>query len=65
MGKQRKRFVAKAEAATGWRIWDTQQKKWWGELYQDFPAELLLELNGAKSPVQITELIKRTPRKRL
>ena len=65
MGKLRKRFVAKAEAGTGWRIWDNKQKKWWGERYQDFPEQLLVELNGDKTPGRITALIKQTPRKRV
>ena len=50
MGKEKRRFVAKAEAGKGWRIWDNTQKKWWGEIYQSFPEKLLQELNGDKSP---------------
>lgn len=65
MGKSKKRFVAKAEAGRGWRIWDNQQKKWWGEHYLGFPEQLLAELNGDKRPEQITALIKQTARKRV
>lgn len=57
--------MAKAEAGKGWRIWDKQQKKWWGERYEDFPGRLLDELNGGKRPDQLLELIKQTPRKRV
>ena len=64
MGKSKTRFVAKAEAGEGWRIWDNKQKKWWGESYQSFPERLLMELNGEKRPDQITELIRKTARKR-
>ncbi len=65
MGKPKNRFVAKAEASKGWRIWDNKQKKWWGERYQSFPEHLLAELNGGKHPDRITELIRQTARKRV
>lgn len=65
MEKQRHRFVAKAEAGEGWRIWDKQQKKWWGERYQSFPEQLLAELNSGKRPNRIKELIRQTPRRRI
>jgi len=64
MGKEKRRFVAKAEAGKGWRIWDNTQKKWWGEIYQSFPEKLLQELNGDKRPEQLTQLIRQTPRKK-
>jgi hypothetical protein len=64
MGKPKKRFVAKAESGKGWRIWDNKQKKWWGEHYQNFPEQLLAELNGDKAPDRITSLLKQTVRKR-
>jgi hypothetical protein len=65
MGKAKRRFVAKAESGKGWRVWDNTQKKWWGEVYQQIPEKLLLELNGNKSPEQLTELLSRTPRKKI
>jgi hypothetical protein len=65
MGKSKNRFIAKAEAGQGWRIWDNQQKKWWGERYLSFPEQLLAELNGDKRPEQLTTLIKQTARKRV
>ena len=46
MGKRQVRFVSKAEAGQGWRIWDRTQKKWWGNPYQAYPERLLAELNG-------------------
>jgi hypothetical protein len=65
MGEPKRRFVAKAEAGKGWRIWNVKQKKWWGERYQDFPEKLLAELNGGKVPQRITSLIRQTARKRV
>jgi hypothetical protein len=64
MGKPKRRFVAKAESETGWRIWDNLQKKWWGERYVNFPEQLLTELNNHKRPDELKELIRQTPRKR-
>ena len=65
MGKPKRRFVAKAEAGRGWRIWDNKIRKWWGERYLHFPERLLAELNGDKRPERITELIRQTERKRV
>ena len=59
------RFVAKAESGKGWRIWDNQQKKWWGQVYQNHPVQLIAELNGQKRPARLTELAKQTERKRV
>lgn len=64
MGKGKGRFVGKAESGKGWRIWDNLQKKWWGEIYQNLPEKLLLELNGEKRPSELTELNRKTPRKK-
>jgi hypothetical protein len=41
----RKRFVARAEAGRGWRIWDNQQKRWSGPALTRQPDALLAELN--------------------
>ncbi len=65
MGKPKRRFVAKAEARKGWRIWDNKQKKWWGERYQNFPEDLLKELNGEKRSEQVNALLRKTTRNRL
>ena len=63
MGKPRKRFVAKAEAKKGWRIWDNKQKRWWGERYENLPESLLAELNTDKRPEQVNMLLRQTKRK--
>lgn len=65
MGKPKRRFVAKAESETGWRIWDNLIKRWWGERYQNLPEQLLSELNAGKRPAQLTELLRSTPRKKV
>lgn len=57
------RFVGKAEAGKGWRIWDNLAKKWWGEAYLSYPDALLAELNGPKRPERLTELGWQTERK--
>jgi hypothetical protein len=58
VGNKRRRFVAKAEAGRGWRIWDNTQKKWWGQHYRRCPEELLLELNAKKRPEVIVKLVR-------
>jgi hypothetical protein len=65
MGRRRRRFVAKAEAGEGWRIWDTLQERWWGERYWTLPDRLIAELNGDKRPDQIAALIKYAARNRV
>ncbi len=65
MGKAGRRFVAKAEAEKGWRIWDNKIRRWWGERYENYPETLLAEPNGDKRPERLTELTKRTRRKRI
>jgi hypothetical protein len=64
VGKAGGRYVGRAEAGKGWRIWDNKLKRFWGERYEDYPAPLLAELNGEKRPERLTELVKQTPRKR-
>jgi len=65
MGKAHNRFVGKAEAGQGWRIWDTKLHRWWGEIYPAFPEPLLTELNGEKRPARLTELNRQlSPRKK-
>jgi len=34
------------------------QKKWWGQTFQSRPDELLAELNGAKRPARLVELVR-------
>ena len=70
MSKPRRRFVARAHAGQGWRIWDSTIGRWWGEAYSDMPEQLLQELNGGKRPEQLQQLQqlqqqqKQMPRKR-
>ena len=64
MGRAHSRFVARAEAGQGWRIWDNKARKWWGQAFQDYPERLLGELNGPKRAEMLSELTKQTPRKR-
>jgi hypothetical protein len=57
------RFVARAEAGNGWRVYDRKMRKWWGEWYGRFPEELLSELNGPKRQERIVDLTRRLKRK--
>ena len=59
MGKPAVRYVAKAVPSAGWRVWDRQQKKWWGSPFSYFPEDLLAELNGPKRPEKLVTLNKR------
>lgn len=51
-----KRYVMKSEAGKGWRVWNNQQKKWWGNWLPSQPIELVAELNGLKRPEVIVTL---------
>jgi len=55
MGKESKKFVGKGVPG-GWKIWNKKAKKWWGELYEKQPDELLNELNGEKRPDVLVKL---------
>ncbi|MFC4060593.1 hypothetical protein ACFOWE_20005 [Planomonospora corallina] len=54
----RRRYVARGVPG-GYRIWDDHGRRWWGDLYELCPDELLDELNGPKDPERITALLKR------
>ncbi|BFU47669.1 hypothetical protein KRMM14A1004_59060 [Krasilnikovia sp. MM14-A1004] len=43
----------------GYRIWDNKARRWWGDLYELCPDELLEELNGASDYARITALLRR------
>ncbi len=43
----------------GYRIWDNKVRRWWGDLYELCPDDLLDELNGARDPDKVTALLKR------
>ncbi len=64
MGKPKKRYAGRGVAGEGWRIWDNKLQRWWGEAYTCQPDELLEELNGAKRPERITELLRRLQKQR-
>ena len=42
----------------GYRIWDNKARRWWGDLYEVCPDELLNELNGARDIGKITALLR-------
>lgn len=52
----KKRYSARGVPG-GWRIWNNKTKKWWGDLYERQPDDLVDELNNAKRPDKITELL--------
>ncbi|MCR9254223.1 MAG: hypothetical protein NXI20_27670 [bacterium] len=56
--QKRRKYVAKGVPG-GWRIWNTKMKKWWGELYEIQPDELVEELNSNKRPEVLVQLTKR------
>ena len=54
----RRRYVARGVAG-GYRIWDSKGQRFWGDLYDFCPDDLIAELNGKANPDRITELLKR------
>ncbi|MFG1878925.1 hypothetical protein ACGFIV_29180 [Sphaerisporangium sp. NPDC049003] len=54
----RRRYVARGVPG-GYRIWDNKVRRWWGDLYELCPDDLLDELNGARDYDKITTLLKR------
>lgn len=58
MGRPGRKYVGKGVSG-GWRIWNKKSRKWWGELYEKQPDELLEELNGLKRPKVIVQLTRR------
>ena len=53
------KFVAKAEAGKGWRVWNRRTRRWWGNYLNAYPEDLLAELNGERRPEKIVELTNR------
>lgn len=43
----------------GYRIWDVRARRWWGELYELCPDDLLTELNGGADHPKITALLRK------
>jgi hypothetical protein len=58
MGESKRKYVAKGVPG-GWRIWNNKSKKYWGQLYEKQPDELIEELNGEYRPEKIVELTRR------
>lgn len=54
----KRRYVARGVPG-GYRIWDNKGRRWWGDLYELCPDELLTELNNRADPDKITALMKR------
>ena len=54
----RRRYVANGVPG-GYRIWDTKARRWWGDLYELCPDDLLTELNGEADYEKITALLKK------
>ncbi|MEG3633538.1 hypothetical protein [Micromonospora sp. S2-005] len=54
----RRRYVARGVDG-GYRIWDNRGRRWWGDLYELCPDELLNELNGARDYAKITALLRK------
>ncbi|MEU8121823.1 hypothetical protein AB0C21_24210 [Spirillospora sp. NPDC049024] len=54
----RRRYVARGVPG-GYRIWDAKARRWWGDLYELCPDDLLAELNGDADSAKITALLKR------
>jgi hypothetical protein len=60
MGKRKRRYVGRAIATMGWRIWDNKLQRFWGEVYDPYPQTLLDELNGEKRPQPLAKLAKKS-----
>jgi hypothetical protein len=58
MSKPNVRYVVKAVPGTGWRIWNRQTKRWWGNFFKEHPQKVLDELNGEKRPDALSNLAK-------
>ncbi|WNO73381.1 hypothetical protein [Streptomyces sp. AM8-1-1] len=54
----RRRYVPRGVPG-GYRIWDNKGRRWWGDLYQLCPDDLVAELNGDANHEKITALLKR------
>ena len=58
MPSQNDKYVARAEAGVGWRIWNRRTRRPWGNYFADYPEALLRELNGPARPAELTRLAK-------
>lgn len=53
-----RRYVARGVPG-GYRIRDTRGRRWWGDLYELCPDDILTELNGPADQSRVTALLKR------
>lgn len=54
----RRRYVARGVPG-GYRVWDNRGRRWWGDLYELCPDDLVAELNDQADQARITALMKR------
>ena len=54
------RYVARAYAGKGWRVFNRRTQRPWGIYFPNYPETLLAELNGQKRPDKIAELTKKS-----
>ncbi|MFI0898647.1 hypothetical protein [Streptomyces sp. NPDC020983] len=58
-GPDEQETVRRTGVPGGYRVWDNKARRWWGDLYDLCPDDLLAELNGGADPARITALMKR------
>lgn len=63
MGNSAHKYVAKAEAGIGWRIWDRRTNRWWGNFFGEYPETVLQELNGLARQEVLVRLCKQSQSK--
>ena len=54
------KFVAKTVKSKGWRVWNRKTKRWWGQFFDEYPEELLKELNGKNRPEKVINYCKKS-----
>jgi hypothetical protein len=58
MSNSEHKYVAKAEAGVGWRIWKRRTKRRWGNYFFEYPEAVLQELNGLARQEVLVRLCK-------
>jgi hypothetical protein len=54
----KRRYVARGVPG-GYRIWDNRARRWWGDLYELCPDDLVNALNSGVGHFELTETVKR------
>ena len=54
----KRRYVARGVPG-GYRIWDNRSRRWWGDLYELCPDDLVNALNSGVGHLELTEAVKR------